>query len=77
MKTLLLHASYSDVMSYFDDWIDAFKDHPAFDIKVINVLSSDIAPKEIKKLIETAELIIIHHSMMGIHFNILIHFYLH
>ncbi len=66
MKTLVLYSSYTDQMSYFDDWIDAFNNHSNFESLCVNVYNSS---KELfwdlKNKIETYELIILHHSMNG------------
>ncbi len=66
MKTLLLYSSYTDKMSYFDDWIDAFRDHPSFKALCINVFnaSKDLF-SDVKNKIKAYELIILHHSMNG------------
>src|SRR5688572_22619709 len=63
MNTLLLYASYTDLLSYYDDWVDAFLEHPSFNTKAVNVNKRLKAIKYIAKEIENAELIILHHSM--------------
>lgn len=66
MKTLVLYSSYTDQMSYFDDWIDAFKEHPDFQALCVNVFSdSNGLFSDVKNKIENYELIILHHSMNG------------
>lgn len=64
MKTVLLYSAYTDQMSYFDDWIDAFKDHNDYKADCLNVYGIKNV-KNIAQKIETAELVIIHHSMNG------------
>lgn len=66
MKTLLLHSTYTAQMSYFDDWIDAFKEHPDFRALCINVFngSKDLI-SDVKNKIENYDLIVLHHSMNG------------
>ncbi|PPE03142.1 hypothetical protein [Holospora curviuscula] len=66
MKTLLLHSTYTEQMSYFDDWIDAFKSHSDFSTLCINVFnaSKDLI-SDVKSKIENYELIVLHHSMNG------------
>lgn len=67
MKTLLLYSNHTDQMSYYDDWVDAFKEHPDFDTTPVNLFdnyASDIHKKVIK-LIEGVDLIVLHHSMNG------------
>ena len=63
MKTLVLYSSYTDQMSYFDDWVDAFKEHPNYHSECVNVFNTLSEYANICKKIEKAELIVIHHSM--------------
>ena len=74
MKTLLLHSYYTDQLSYYDDWVDAFESHKEFETTSVNVsdnwgaFSDDyfihpMAYKEILRTIEKVDLIILHHSM--------------
>ena len=65
MKTVLLHAGHTNQISYFDDWIDAFKDHPAFDTQIFNVFAKQDNLNQLVRKIEQSELIILHHSMTG------------
>lgn len=67
MKTLLLYSNYTDQMSYYDDWVDAFEEHQGFDVTSINLFDDSAAyiDKYIIKLIERVDLIVIHHSMNG------------
>lgn len=65
MKTLLLHAAHTDQISYFDDWVDAFKDHSAFDTQIFNVFEKQDDLNQLVKTIEQSELTILHHSMTG------------
>lgn len=66
MKTLLLHSTYTEQMSYFDDWVDAFKEHRDFRALCINVFnaSKDLI-LDVKSKIENYDLIVLHHSMNG------------
>lgn len=65
MKTLLLHAAHTDQISYFDDWVDAFIDHSAFDTQIFNVFEKRDDLTQLVKAIEQSELTILHHSMTG------------
>lgn len=65
MKTVLLYAAYTDQCSYFDDWADAFKEHSAFHTQSFNVCEEQNNLKNLKNIIEEAEVIILHHSMNG------------
>lgn len=56
MRTLVLYAAYTDQLSYYDDWLDAFKQHPSYTTTVINVAQQQAD-------ITGYELIILHHSM--------------
>lgn len=54
MRTLVLYSSYTDQMSYYDDWIDAFRAHPSFQALCVNVfhgsteLFSDVKKKKLR-----------------------------
>jgi hypothetical protein len=65
MKTLLLYSAYTDQMSYFDDWIDAFKEHASYCANCINVFDNKNDYRNIRKFIEIVDLVVIHHSMNG------------
>ncbi len=67
MKTLLLYSYYTDLLSYFDDWTEAFEHHPAFDSTSINVfqIRNRALKRQVNRLISEVDLIIIHHSMNG------------
>jgi hypothetical protein len=67
MKTLLLYSNYTSQMSYFDDWVDAFRHHSNYDAICINLFNNqeqDIH-KRVNKLISDVNLIVLHHSMNG------------
>lgn len=74
MKTLLLHSCYTNEMSYFDDWVDAFKYHPDYKAECINVFQNEGAYNQIKKKITEADLVVLHHSMNGDTLNYLMPF---
>ncbi|MEI7492976.1 MAG: hypothetical protein WCJ92_00035 [Alphaproteobacteria bacterium] len=65
MTALLLYSYYTDKMSYFNDWVDAFKDHPDYQSECLNVFNPEGKIQKIQKSIEKADLIILHHSMNG------------
>lgn len=65
LRTLLLYASYTNQMSYFNDWIDAFEQHPSYQTICLDVLDPSNNLNQIKKFIETIDLIVLHHSMNG------------
>ncbi|HBN21787.1 MAG TPA: hypothetical protein DD412_00925 [Holosporales bacterium] len=65
MKTILLYAAYTDQMSYYDDWTDAFLEHKNFHTEAINVCGQTCDFKLVTKRLETAELVVLHHSMNG------------
>lgn len=65
MKTVLLHAGHTNQLSYFDDWVDAFNHHSAFDTQTFNVFEKQDDHNQLIKTIESAEVTILHHSMNG------------
>lgn len=62
MNTVLLYASYTDQMSYYDDWLDAFCGHKDFQTTLLNTFD-DKSFRQSCELIENAELVVLHHSM--------------
>lgn len=65
METILLYAAYTDQMSYYDDWSDAFLEHKNFHTEGINVCDQGNDFRSITKRLERADLIVLHHSMNG------------
>ena len=76
MDTLVLYSNYTKKMSYYDDWIDAFKVHSGFKTKCINLYGHTDADmkKNVLRLIQNVGLIILHHSMNGDTLNYLMPF---
>lgn len=65
MKTILLYSLHTDKMSYYDDWIDAFREHPDFKADCINVIDAENKLSDVLKKIKNSDLIILHYSMNG------------
>lgn len=65
MKTLLIYARYVDMLSYFDDWMDAFQNSAEMVIDSINICALPQIDAETFKKISGAQLIILHHSMLS------------
>lgn len=59
---ILLHAHYTDHLSYYNDWLDAFLTAPNFNISAINIAEPNLSLDTSKK-IEQAPIIILHHSL--------------
>lgn len=62
IRVLVLHARYTDQLSYFDDWLDALKSYSGFSTVEFNVLK---APRELRPRIGDADAIIVLHSTNG------------
>ena len=43
IRLLVLYAQYTTRLSYFDDWLHAFRTYPAFDVVDVDIASSEIA----------------------------------
>ena len=41
MRVLVGYAHYTDRLSYYDDWLDAFAAAPQFDVVPLNIVASD------------------------------------
>lgn len=66
IKTIVLCANYTNKLSYFDDWIDAFESHKNFDASHINIANIQENPHQpLLENLEQIDLIILHHSMTG------------
>ena len=65
IKTTLIYAQYTEQLSYYDDWIDAFKSSDNFSLTLINAADLQNINKMNFKKIEESELVILHHSMLG------------
>ncbi len=65
MKTLILYSAYTDQSSYFDDWVDAFREHPNYNATCVNVYEKNCDFKVLSKSIQTVDVIVLHHSMNG------------
>lgn len=60
IRLLVLHAQYTTRLSYFDDWLHAFRICPAFDVVEIDIASSEIAPKLRLGIVETDAVVLLH-----------------
>lgn len=61
LKLLVLHATYTDRLSYYDDWQDALLSAPLFDAKSINIVSS-YAAETIRAALKNVDAVVMLHS---------------
>jgi len=64
LRVLVLYANYTDRLSYYDDWLDAFRSAPEFDIAAIDIVASD-ANRQIKAALSKVDAVILLHSTNG------------
>ena len=64
IKTLVLHANYTKKLSYYDDWLDAFIQHPNLQSTPINICSLQDR-QFLKKQVRETDLIVLLHSTNG------------
>jgi hypothetical protein len=64
LPTLILHARYTTVLSYNDDWLDAFKSAPKFSVAEINICERD-AVSRLRRQLRDAKLVVLLHSTNG------------
>lgn len=64
MRILLGHAAYTDRLSYFDDWLDAFAGAPQFDVIPINIVSPDTRAR-LPGLLREVDAVVLLHSTNG------------
>lgn len=62
IRLLVLHARYTDQMSYFDDWLDALNTHSQFSIVQFNILHS---PRELRRRLGEVDAVVALHSTNG------------
>jgi hypothetical protein len=64
MRVLLGYAQYTDRLSYFDDWLDAFAAAPQFDVVPLNIVASD-AKTRLPRLLREVDAVVLLHSTNG------------
>ena len=64
MKTAVLHCSYGTLASYYDDWLDGFRNAPGLAVTPVN-LTRQAEVVSFSKEIGSFELIILLHSVNG------------
>jgi hypothetical protein len=61
IKTAVIYACYTDQLSYYDDWQDAFQHSSAFDSRMYDIRSGE-SLKALKRSVKDFELIVLLHS---------------
>lgn len=64
MRVLVGYADYTDRLSYFDDWLDAFKSAKQFDAVPINIAAAD-AKTRLAQSLGDVDAIVLMHSTNG------------
>jgi len=64
MRLLVGYADYTDRLSYYDDWRDAFMAAPQFDTVALNIAGSD-AKEKLPRLLNGADAVVLLHSTNG------------
>lgn len=64
MRVLVGYASYTDRLSYFDDWLDAFIAAPQFDTVPLNI-ADPAAPERLAGLLREVDAVVLLHSTNG------------
>lgn len=64
INTIVLHADHVRVFSYYDDWLDAFRQCSGFHVTTINAVDGN-AREILQRSIAAAELVVLLHSMTG------------
>ncbi len=63
IRLLILYAQYTDSLSYFDDWLDAFKDYEGFETRVVNIVTADTTA--LRTRIDGVDAVVLLHSTNG------------
>ena len=64
MRVLVGYAQYTDRLSYFDDWLDAFAAASQFDVVPLNIVASD-AKTQLPRLLREVDAVVLLHSTNG------------
>lgn len=64
VRTLILYANYTDQLSYYDDWRDAFQSYTEFNATAINICEKR-NQAAIKKSLAGYEFVVLLHSVMA------------
>jgi hypothetical protein len=64
MRVLVGHAQYTDRLSYFNDWLDAFTAAPQFDAVPLNLAAAD-ARSKLSPLLREVDAVVLLHSTNG------------
>ena len=63
IRLLVLYAQYTDSLSYFDDWLDAFRGYQGFETRAVNIVATDATV--LRAEIEDVDAIVLLHSTNG------------
>lgn len=64
ISTLVLYADYTTRLSYYDDWLDAFRRAPGFSVSELNICRRG-AGDALKKALPETDLVVLLHSTNG------------
>ena len=64
IRLLTLYAQYTDKLSYFDDWLDAMRQYPGFDVIALDIIRSGVT-RRIKHAIGEVDAVLLLHSTNG------------
>jgi hypothetical protein len=64
MRILVGHARYTDRLSYYDDWLDAFSIAPQFDAIPVNIVDPDTRTS-LPRLLREVDAVVLLHSTNG------------
>src|ERR1700693_4960505 len=63
IRLLVLHAQYTNRLSYNDDWLDASRKYREFETSAVNIVTTDAAA--LRDAIENVDAIVLLHSTNG------------
>jgi Glycosyl transferases group 1 len=64
IRLLTLYAQYTDKLSYFDDWLDAVRQYPGFDVIALDIIQSGVT-RRINHAIGEVDAVVLLHSTNG------------
>ncbi len=64
LRALVVHVHYPETLSYFTDWLDAFKAEPSLDVVAAN-LATPRGRRRLRTSIAEVDLVVLLHSVVG------------
>ncbi len=64
VRALVVHVHYPETLSYFTDWLDAFRAEPGLDVVAAN-LATPAGRSRLRRNVGDVDLVVLLHSVVG------------